>query len=922
MKYKMFDGWWQKPESSVTKSKTCDMPACQKPLQAVCENTFANFMDREKTEIPEFPGSLKDLIVVKQTLGGGKSGAFLFVVNFKKSKTGKMYVLKLYANAYTATGHVNDTRPFREVYTQCAMSGTSGYNCLIGFARAPWDAVSHLFAMNTEELYENSMLSFSESLEKKKTLADGRTLVPVPANVLFMISTFTQGSPLLNLDLTTNHAIMPGLVLNLLSTMQKAERRLGNFTHWDLHADNIFVDLGCTVRTELPLMLLSDFSAQHTWDKLAKIHPDANRLNTTFKTKVWDPFMENIKETTRRLRSGKEANIFVHPPINEKRSRLEQDAIEEVTQEFSQYATRIIVYPNVTLIDFDLANSDQFPSLDPVHKGKLNSPLPIAERTLAWVLKWIPAPYVLNMLEILLTVRNSLPKHSQSDVLHILVYIYVALVYWDLTGTTTSEKRLIKLNQNADLVLNQIKLLIEQIGKITLNSIRSFFLQSIQRILPSSCRPPLYCGLAPVMTMNFAQLSTMAVGVLQACAKNPSANPLCRFENVLQAANETLKKSDVDITKLLRTIQGALLAINTDYFLQRKYFITPDIMKLHLRHFHSDATIHIHIELLWQDFLQGALLTNFVLNRFSNGRLNVSMKLLKDSEMVVRVKNGADLYVDITTNLQMTILGYFGREGDKYDLKIDKEQMKVEDGEAQPLHIADVWVKGISLKKIGTLMELSVQVELDRELIAGYNLSSFGLIRFFLRFAASPENIKIKTRGSHVEIIMSFPPSDEPLHPCVGLATDNTNIAYALNCMSAVYSIPKWFSKLLASRTVDTEALVQLFINRVEATISDVNNYVPPVKIWAMDWQPKFSFTLLPFPEQNIQSSLWGYLNSFSGLFEVKELPSPAQELILERPLDRLTEWQAASTDPTRFNKKYVEYLSSFLQETVFVDAE
>lgn len=908
----MFDEWWENIETP--KTSRCDAPACKKPLQNVCENTFAQFLDREKSEIPEYPQSLKKLVTVERTLGGGKSGAYLFVIKFAHKKIEKAFVLKLYATAYSPSGHVQDTRPFREVYTQCAMSGTAGYNCLVGFAHTAWENVEHMFGLTTGALY-------TPDLKRVDKLADGRMLNPLPTRVLFMISTFTQGEPLLNLNLVEHHAIMPGLVLNLLSTMQKAERRLGQFTHWDLHADNIFVDMGCSVRTALPLAYVTDFSASHLYAQLAKVQPEKME---SFKTRVWEPLQQRWQAATK---AGRQTGIWTLDMSGLDAQGYEKNFLGDVAQEFVEYSRRVIAYPNVTLIDFDLAYSNQFPKTEPVHTSKANSPLPIAERTLAWLFKWIPAPYVIHLLQVLSTLRPTLPKSTQSDILHVFVYMFVALVYWDLTEKQ-HPARLLQLTKNADLIMAQTKQMIKEVGKFSMGSLRSFFLDSIQKVLPISCRrPPMYCGLAPVLSMNYTQLSTMVVGLVQSCAQNPKKSVLCRLESVLQAAQRSWLSSEMDTKSLLQNIQGALLSINMQYFKQRKQFIRPDIMQILFKHYHTDAQLHLHVQVPWEEFTYplNSLLRKYF-SRYSLGHFDIALKLLDDTNVSINVKNGADLYVDIDTRMQLNIFGVTDRQGTKYDLKVSSEPVSF-DLTKIATKIAELTLLNIRIKKIGTLMELYANFDIDVNILipslgGSFGTATIGLLRFILSFAILPENIVMKSRGKNVELIMSFPPSDEPLHPCLGLVTDLTNINMALNCLSSMFSMPTALSKLSSTMTVDTQALVQVFLNRIDASLMDMNDVVPPVEIWAMTWQPKFKFALLPYPDEDIQEALKAYLTTFNGSFKNEELPAVAQGLLQDWVLSPLSPWQAAAVDKKTFNLGYVKYLCSFLSTEKFEDAE
>ena len=82
----------------------------------------------------------------------------------------------------------------------------------------------------------------------------------------------------------------------------------------------------------------------------------------------------------------------------------------------------------VTLIDFDLVNSDFFSSHNNAHRSKEESPVPLAERSIAWLLKWIPLQTGMEFIGLMTAARQKVPH--MSDIMHLLMYMFVFMVYY------------------------------------------------------------------------------------------------------------------------------------------------------------------------------------------------------------------------------------------------------------------------------------------------------------------------------------------------------------------------------------------------------------------------------------------------------------------------------------------------------------
>ena len=154
-----------------------------------------------------------------RALGGGKSGAYVYLVELSGERplTGapKRRILKVYGTAYDKEGGIKDSRPFRETDTLCRMSGVPGFpemierGCAETATFAPWNLrapapMVHYVAMSTATGVELSKLDLQRlTLSQKQSLA-----------------------------------------IQLLELLCEASRRLGDtFQHFDLHPDNIFVDV-------------------------------------------------------------------------------------------------------------------------------------------------------------------------------------------------------------------------------------------------------------------------------------------------------------------------------------------------------------------------------------------------------------------------------------------------------------------------------------------------------------------------------------------------------------------------------------------------------------------------------------------------------------------------------------------------------
>lgn len=137
-------------------------------------------------------------------LSGGKSGATIEIV--KHIKTDKDVVLKIYkAETYNPFDIDTDmgSRPLREIYTTCVMSGTKGFPIV----------------------YDFGILTENKN------------------NYLYLISELVSGEPMSKVDMKIfSSQEKASILLQLLNFLFVARDKLGKFIHNDLHPNNIFID--------------------------------------------------------------------------------------------------------------------------------------------------------------------------------------------------------------------------------------------------------------------------------------------------------------------------------------------------------------------------------------------------------------------------------------------------------------------------------------------------------------------------------------------------------------------------------------------------------------------------------------------------------------------------------------------------------
>lgn len=199
--------------------------------------------------IPTICDTVSDVLdryEITRRLGGGKSGA---IVAFVKEKIGYLSsfftdseerVMKLYPGTYDASGTVLNERPLREISVLCEMSGVRGFPMMFESGCVLWES------------------------EKCP----------------YVIINKMRGTVLTKLNVASlEPKIRLGIALQLLRLLGEAKEHLGeHFQHFDLHPDNIFVDLdNCVdedyvldgIKFRCPSVSIIDFDLVHS-DKFAE----------------------------------------------------------------------------------------------------------------------------------------------------------------------------------------------------------------------------------------------------------------------------------------------------------------------------------------------------------------------------------------------------------------------------------------------------------------------------------------------------------------------------------------------------------------------------------------------------------------------------------------------------------------------------
>ena len=172
--------------------------------------------------------ALDDEYTLEKPYGGGKSGAYVFLVSRKSDKS-KKYILKLYTLRIL---DAIDDRDFREIFTTCSLSGVYAFPTVVDFGSTNYDEKSKFFKTFKERYLDcvgNDKDKFKNNLLYTK--------------VNYVVTTISPGKELNKVDLFSYEQYqLYGILYQLALSFSKANEKMIYFIHNDLHPGNIFID--------------------------------------------------------------------------------------------------------------------------------------------------------------------------------------------------------------------------------------------------------------------------------------------------------------------------------------------------------------------------------------------------------------------------------------------------------------------------------------------------------------------------------------------------------------------------------------------------------------------------------------------------------------------------------------------------------
>lgn len=160
-------------------------------------------------------------------LGGGKSGAFVFLVSDKKTK--EKYILKLYVLGIL--GKIGD-RDVREIFTCCNFSGTDGFPKLHD-AGVTYCEVNDYWNDFLDEYFNCA------NADGKKNIKIGSFYNPA----YYMVTELVSGSELIKINpFAFNIKKRLIILMKIAQAMMNARKKSPGFIHNDLHPGNIFIN--------------------------------------------------------------------------------------------------------------------------------------------------------------------------------------------------------------------------------------------------------------------------------------------------------------------------------------------------------------------------------------------------------------------------------------------------------------------------------------------------------------------------------------------------------------------------------------------------------------------------------------------------------------------------------------------------------
>ena len=220
---------------------SCLLPAkCVRSQKDICKQIYAG------TNLPpafllspaaQYSSWMDINFIPSRNLTSGKSGAILLIGKLRTTRTPA--VLKIWGNAFSSLepNTLGDERPFRELYTQCALNGEPGFNCLGCFGVAPWPNMwIGRYGFDSNGVFGPKEAGKVLNAEKFPDFH--------PQRVLFMLTNVAPGAPLMNLPINQyKQSFLRGMALQIVATWQRAQAKLGqDWSHSDFHPDNLFID--------------------------------------------------------------------------------------------------------------------------------------------------------------------------------------------------------------------------------------------------------------------------------------------------------------------------------------------------------------------------------------------------------------------------------------------------------------------------------------------------------------------------------------------------------------------------------------------------------------------------------------------------------------------------------------------------------
>ena len=156
-----------------------------------------------------------------KALGGGKSGAYVFLVK----NDNKTCVLKLYALRLKNPKNLVD-RDLREIFISCNFSDTQGFPNVINYGYTYFNRESKFWEPFVNSLCPNNVINFG--LYNK---------------CYFLVTDFVKGQQLDKINLINmSSKKLVNVLLSLKKLFVTASKKIPNFVHRDLHPGNVIID--------------------------------------------------------------------------------------------------------------------------------------------------------------------------------------------------------------------------------------------------------------------------------------------------------------------------------------------------------------------------------------------------------------------------------------------------------------------------------------------------------------------------------------------------------------------------------------------------------------------------------------------------------------------------------------------------------